>query len=102
MLRKLAVILLVLLTGMLAAATVLGMATGTHRQFDRGTANGRVIAAQLGLGAVFLVAGVLGLRLLAELWRGEEAAGWSVARWSVAAACLWVVWAFLRIDQYSS
>ena len=102
MARKSVAMALGVLTLGLGAITVLGMATGFHREFDRGTADAGVIALQMGLGALFLGGAVLALRLLAELWRGEPSSGWSVTAWFAAVLSLWVVWAFLRVVQYSS
>jgi hypothetical protein len=101
-LRRIAVVTLSVLTALLVALTVLFMATGYRRQFDRGVADAGTVTMQLVLGASFLITAAFGASRLAMLWQGHANATARVARWAGFAIVLWLVWAYLRIGQYAS
>jgi hypothetical protein len=83
----------------LAAIVVLGMATGTDRQFDKGVAPLLAVVLVQSLGVVCLIVLGGGFRACAVTWRLRQA---SLLRWFGMAVVLWVVWAFFRVAEYSS
>jgi hypothetical protein len=75
------------------------MATGTHRQFDKGEAYlWAVILVQV-LGAISLL--TLGglVRACIGLWQGQRP---RILRCTVLAIPVWLFWALLRIGEYAS
>jgi hypothetical protein len=97
--RRALVVILVLLELVLAALTVLGMATGTDQQFDKGfTPLGFVILVQ-SLGAFVLLVLAAGLRACVMTWRARYA---PLVMWFFVGTLAWLVWAFFRLSEYSS
>ncbi len=83
----------------LATLAFAGMATGTHRQFDKGTTSLTAVILVEGVGAISLLLSGLALRSCAVARRAQPA---PVVRWLFAAGFVWVFWAFLRIGEYAS
>lgn len=100
--RIVAVMAVAIATAGLAVLTVMGMASGYDRQFDRGVAPRDLVAIQLGLGVMFFIVAALVVWRLIALWHGRTGAAWSLTRWFVVAAVVWVVWLYFRVLQYAS
>jgi hypothetical protein len=90
---------LILLTVLLAGLVVLGMATGTHRQFDKGeTPLSIVISVQvLGVISLLTLGGVA--RACIGVWQGHRP---RILGLIVLAISIWLFWAVLRIGEYAS
>jgi hypothetical protein len=90
---------LILLTVLLAGLVVLGMATGTHRQFDKGEAylSGVILVQVLGVISLLTLGGVA--RACIGVWQGHRP---RILRWTVLAIPIWLFWALLRIGEYAS
>lgn len=86
----------------LACLVGLGMATGTHTQFEKGVVSGWVVALQLGLGALFFATALPLSRATAKAWRGVAWATGELAVTGVCCLLLWAFWAFVRVGQYAS
>ena len=89
---------LMLVVVLLAALVVLGMATGTHRQFDKGV-------APLSVVILIQVVGVVSLLCLGGVARACLGVGQGrhrILKWTLLAIPIWLFWAFLRILEYSS
>ena len=99
-LRRALVAIAALVDLMLAALVVLGMATGTHQQFDKGVAPLAAVVSVQVLGAACLGLLAIGLRLCVAAWRDERTH--HVRWWSLAIAVCWLVWAFVRVGEYAS
>jgi hypothetical protein len=84
---------------LLAAMTVLGMATGTRQQFDKGVAPRSVVILVQVLGALTLVLLAVGVRMCVQEWQGPRS---RFIRWFLIAAAGWLVWAFVRVGEYAS
>jgi hypothetical protein len=91
--------ILILLAVLLAGLVVLGMATGTQRQFDKGEAYLWVVISVQVMGVISLLtlAGVA--RACIGVWQGHQG---RLLRWTVLAIPIWLLWAFLRIGEYAS
>jgi hypothetical protein len=83
----------------LAALVVLGMATRTDRQFDKGVAPLVAVILVQSLGVVCLIILGGGVRACALTWRLRRT---PLFGWFGAAVILWVLWAFFRVVEYSS
>lgn len=91
--------LLIHLAISLAGLVVLGMATGTHLQFDKGQAYLWVVISVQAFGVISLL--TLGglARACIGVWKRHSP---PVLCWTALAISIWAVWAFLRICEYAS
>lgn len=90
---------LIVLAVILAGLVVLGMATGTHRQFEKGEADLWVVIAVQVLGVISLLTLVGVVRACIGVWQGHRH---RILRWTALAIPIWLVWALLRIGEYAS
>jgi hypothetical protein len=90
---------LILLAVLLAGLVVLGMATGIHRQFDKGETPLWVVISVQVLGVISLI--TLGgvVQGCISVWQGHRR---RILEWTLLVIPIWLVWAFLRIVEYSS
>jgi hypothetical protein len=98
-LRRAGAVALMLAAALLSALVVLGMATGTGRQFDKGVVPLPAVILVQVLGAVSLltVGGVV--RGATGVWKGRRT---HVVRWTALAVPIWLFWALLRVGEYAS
>lgn len=82
--------------GALMAITAVGVATGTHREFDRGTVPAGKLEWQLACGAATLVLGVLAI----ATW--ERGGGLARTTMGFCFLLIWILWAYLRVGLYAS
>jgi hypothetical protein len=90
---------LILLAVLLAGLVVLGMATGTNRQFDKGEAPlpGVILVQVLGAISLLTLGGLA--RACVSVWQGHRP---RILRWTILAIPIWLFWALLRIGEYAS
>jgi hypothetical protein len=90
--------LMALTAVVIGAIVVAGMSTGLELDFDRGTARAWVRDVQIALGALALAALAAVVASARDFWLGRSD---RVVPIFVAAVLVAVVWAFLRVVQYS-
>ena len=84
---------------LLAGLVVLGMASGTHQQSDKGDAPLFAVVLVQGVGVVALALLGTGVRSCVLTWRGRPS---RALRWFLVAGAVWLVWAFCRVGEYAS
>lgn len=91
--------LLIVIAAVLAAFVILGMATGTHREFAKGEAPLQGVILVQVVGAISLITLGAVVWFCAEVRKGHRR---PLVRSTSTAVAIWLFWALLRIGEYAS